>query len=124
MTGLRGLRILVVEDETIIAMALEDGLIEAGAFPLVAGSIERAQAVIAENAPFDAAVLDVNLHGRQSYDIARTLREQGVPFVFASGYGHIVIPDDLAHVATITKPYDMASVTAAIDGQRGSGASE
>jgi len=113
MTSLAAMRILVLEDETIIAMTLEDSLLDAKAVPLVAGTLEQARAILAE-APVDAAVLDVNVHGRPSYDIARALSAEGTRFVFATGYGDTVIPLDLAHIQTITKPYDMQVLTRAL----------
>jgi DNA-binding response OmpR family regulator len=111
MSQLSGMRILVVEDEPIIAMTLEDSLIELGAEPIVAGTLEQARTALAGAEPIDAAVLDVNVHGEPSYEIARELSARGTRFVFATGYGDMVIPLDLAHIQTITKPYDMALLT-------------
>ncbi len=108
-----GLRILVVEDEPIIAMAIEDAMLDAGVTPVIAGTLERAEALIAESA-FDAAVLDVNIHGRQSYGLAARLLESGVPFVFASGYGGSTHPPEFVDVPTVGKPYEMAAIAEAL----------
>lgn len=114
MTGLEGLCILVVEDEVIIAMALEDGLMAAGADPVSASTIEQAHEIILSGRHIDAAILDVNVHGRLSYDVARLLEERGIRFVFASGYGHTAAPAELAHVSVFTKPYDVNAIGKAL----------
>ncbi|MFN3511016.1 response regulator [Tsuneonella troitsensis] len=114
MTGLDGLSILVVEDEVIIAMALEDGLIAAGADPVSASTIEQANEIIHSGRRIDAAILDVNVHGRNSYEIASLLEERGIRFVFASGYGNTAAPPELAHVRVFTKPYDVNAIGAAL----------
>lgn len=80
-------KLLILDDELIIAMALADDLEDQG-FEIVGpfNTLERADAAIGEDVP-DAALLDVNLgRGRTSYALARKLEEQGVPFVFVTGY--------------------------------------
>jgi CheY-like chemotaxis protein len=80
-------RILIVEDEGLVAMLLEDMLIELGHSVIgVVGTIEKAAESIAKGG-FDLAILDVNLNGRHTDALAETLRQQGVPFMFATGYG-------------------------------------
>ena len=113
MKRMAGMRILVLEDEPIIAMALEDAIAEADAFPLVAGSIEEAERIISQQ-QVDIAVLDVNIHGRQSYCIAVDLGRRGIPFVFASGYGNTVHPPQFSGVPTVGKPYQIASIAEAL----------
>jgi CheY-like chemotaxis protein len=85
--GGQGGRVLVVEDETLIAMELCAELAKAG-WEIVgpAATIEEAERLIAESPRLDAAVLDVNLAGTQIYPIAERLRDQHVPFVFCTGY--------------------------------------
>lgn len=107
--NLEGLTILVLEDEPIIAMALEENLEHAGALPRVAGSIQHAAEILAAEA-IDAAILDINVHGQKSYGIAESLIGKDVPFIFASGYGGTVHQDGFAHVPTVTKPYDLAAI--------------
>lgn len=113
MKRMAGMRILVLEDEPIIAMALEDAIAEAGAVPVIAGSIEQAEAIIAES-QVDIAVLDVNIHGKQSYTVALELGRRGIPFVFASGYGTTVHPPEFVDVPTVGKPYQIASIAEAL----------
>ncbi|HBC16301.1 MAG TPA: hypothetical protein DHV50_06475 [Erythrobacter sp.] len=106
---LSGKRILVVEDEPIIAFALEDMLLEDGADVVAVGSLEEGLDQ-AEAGVFDFAILDINLHGEKSYPIAFRLGSKGVRFVFASGYGDAEHPEELAHVTTLTKPYVLADI--------------
>src|ERR1700692_3817867 len=81
-----GRRILVVEDEMIVAWLLEDMLADLGCAVVgPAVSINQALAMIDAEA-IDAAVLDVNLNGQVSYPIADALAARGVPFVFSTGY--------------------------------------
>lgn len=60
---------------------------------------------MAHEAVIDAALLDVNLHGRNTFGVAEILRERQVPFVFATGYGAQGIEDRYRAVPTLTKPY-------------------
>jgi CheY-like chemotaxis protein len=98
-------RILIVEDETMIAMMIEDFLTELGWKVVgVAGTPERAMAM-AQEARIDAALLDVNLSGRDTYAAADILLQRGIPFVFATGYGLEGIADRFRGVPTLTKPF-------------------
>lgn len=108
-----GQRFLLVEDEPIIGFALEDMMIEAGAKTHFASSLDQALK-LAEAQTFDAAVLDVNLHGRESYPLARELRDRGVAVIFATGYGVEPLPEDLAELQTIPKPYDIDAIRSAL----------
>jgi CheY-like chemotaxis protein len=98
-------RILIVEDETMIAMMIEDFLTELG-WDVVAlvGSLDRALAM-ARDADIDAAVLDVNLNGQDSFAAADVLWERNIPFVFATGYGSDGITDRFPNVPVLTKPF-------------------
>lgn len=112
--NLDGLTILVLEDEPIIAMALEEQLEDTGAKPVVVGSLELAHEALADGT-FDAAILDINVHGGKSYPVAHRLVELGVPFVFASGYGDTLNPQEFSGVPTVTKPYDIGALSRAIE---------
>ena len=81
------LSILIVEDESIIAMMVEDMLISLGhKVTAVAGSLQKGLQLI-ENETFDIALLDMNLNGTSSLPIASRLRVKKIPFVFTTGYG-------------------------------------
>ncbi|MBC7985691.1 MAG: response regulator [Sphingomonadaceae bacterium] len=99
MTALEGKRILVVEDEPLIAMMVEDMLHDFGAIVIgPAASVAEALALI-EEAVLDAALLDVNLRGERSDAVADALEARGVPFALATGYGESAVGVALA------KPY-------------------
>ena len=87
MSALAGMRILVIEDEAIIAGMIEDMLTELGAVVVgPAGTLAKA-AELASREAIDAAMLDVNLRSERIDPVVETLRGRGVPFVFATGYG-------------------------------------
>ena len=84
---LQGIRVLLVEDEYLVASLIEEILGIAGC--IVTGPIPRlAEAVdAADREPCDAAVLDVNLAGERIYPVADILSRRNIPFVFVTGYG-------------------------------------
>lgn len=116
MTSLDRLRILVVEDELIIALNLEDML---GAFGCeVVGPFahisEAEQAARTE--PLDGALLDVNVRGRLVYPVAETLLARGVPVLFCSGYSDTsIMPERFASVPQMSKPYAENSLREAME---------
>jgi CheY-like chemotaxis protein len=88
VTVLEGRRVLLVEDETMIAMLLEDMLGDLGCE--VVGPVHAlapALELAAGDNAIDVAVLDVNLAGRPVFELADALRGRGVPMVFSTGYG-------------------------------------
>jgi CheY-like chemotaxis protein len=98
-------RILVVEDETMIAMMIEDFLTDLGWDVVgLAGTLDRAIAM-AREADIDAALLDVNLNGQDTFAVADALNERRIPFVFATGYGLDGVADRFRGVPTLTKPF-------------------
>ena len=111
--SLAGLTVLLVEDEPVIGIALEDLFADAGAKPVLAGSLAEARRM-AEEFEFDAALLDVNVCGEISYPLAELLSKRGVPVVFATGQGAPTHGNDLACTPTIMKPYDFPEIEEAI----------
>ena len=102
--GLTDLSILIVEDEPLIAMALEDMLTDMGcALAGTAGTIAEGLA-LAEEVPCDAAILDININGARSDPIAEVLAARGVPHIFATGYGRAGCGHG-ADAIVIDKPY-------------------
>ena len=110
--NLSGRTVLVVEDESIIAMALEDMLYMAGATAVPAGTLAQAEALLAAQ-DFDAAVLDVNVFGQSSYPFAAQLVARAIPFIFATGYGKSLHPPELLSVPTVSKPYNVGDIVGA-----------
>lgn len=112
---LAGLRILVLEDEFLIAMDVEEICRDNGASDVVLVRDVDELDVAARQGSFDAAVLDVMLGGRSTIDFARSLAERRVPFVFATGYsGEDGLFDALQDVEVIEKPYAGEMLLAAI----------
>jgi CheY-like chemotaxis protein len=86
-TPLSGLKVLVVEDEAIIALMVEDLLGDMGCEVVgTAGELSQAFAM-AERCVFDCAILDVNLGGQRIDPFVDLLKARGSPFIFATGYG-------------------------------------
>jgi len=107
-----GLRILVVEDEPVVAMCLED-ILEALGCIIVGPASRLAEGLaLAEEGAIDAAILDINLGGERSTGIAESLRAQSIPFAFASGYG--AAPEGFEGPPLIEKPYREADVVAVL----------
>ena len=106
--SLEGIRILLVEDEYLVASLIEEILEIAGC--VVTGPIPRlAQAVdAADRETCDAAVLDVNLAGERIYPVAEILSRRNIPFVFVTGYG--VLPGEYANRPRLCKPFKMADL--------------
>jgi len=114
MTDLSGLRVLVVEDEGVIAMLLEDMLETLGCE--IAGSLARLEQAhtAASTVSADVALLDVNLNGQPVFPVAATLVERGIPFVFSTGYGPTGIPSHLASHPVLSKPYGIKELECAL----------
>ncbi len=104
-------RALLVEDNVVIALDVEDMLLELGFAEVVsAGNVGRALQILEEGLP-SFALLDVNLGEETSLPVADVLLKANVPFAFASGYGdHTQLPDTFRSVPILTKPYTMANL--------------
>lgn len=111
----RRLRILIVEDEMLVAMNVEDMLLELG--HEVAGLASRLAPALAlaRDGRFDAAMLDVNLAGEPSFPVADLLIERGVPFLFATGYGRQGIEERYRGFPILQKPFRAAELGAALE---------
>jgi CheY-like chemotaxis protein len=107
-------KILVVEDEILVAMFLEDLLIGMG-HEVVGPASRLGEAMeFARNSAIDFAVLDVNLAGDTSFPVADLLRARGIPFVFATGYGTEGMAADHCDDRTLRKPYAAEDLRQAI----------
>ncbi len=113
MSAFAGRRVLIVEDEPIVAMSLEDMLEAMDCVPVgPVGRVAEGMALI-ERETLDAAILDINLGGERSTPIAMLLRARGIPFAFASGYG--AAPEGFEEgVPMIEKPYRPLQVAQAL----------
>lgn len=110
--SLSGLRVLVVEDEMVVALVIEDCLAELGC--VVAGTCGTvAQALGAVRAlGFDLAVLNINLHGERSCPVADALDARRIPFLFVSGYGDAAIVPGHASRKVCGKPFQIEDLAA------------
>jgi light-regulated signal transduction histidine kinase (bacteriophytochrome) len=110
-----GLRVLLLEDNLIVALETEDLLRALGAASVMAVSSISGAINLFEASLFDFAVLDINLGFENSLDFADRLRRLKVPFVFASGYGEqSVSGESRISELVVSKPYDQESLSAAI----------
>jgi DNA-binding response OmpR family regulator len=107
-------RVLVVEDEAIVAIDIADQLVEAG-FLVVgpAPSVAKALKLIAE-VGCDVAVLDVNLRDETAEPVARELRSRRTPFVFMSAVARSHLPPDFTDEVLLPKPARSAVLVAAL----------
>jgi CheY-like chemotaxis protein len=109
-----GKRILLVEDEPVVAMLAEDLLTDLGC--VVVGPAVRLKEGLAlvERERLDLALLDINLGADTSFPIAAALSERQIPFAFATGYGALAHPFDDAPV--ISKPYTSDDLRLLLEG--------
>jgi DNA-binding response OmpR family regulator len=111
---LRGRRVLLVEDESLVSMMIEDMLVDLGC--IVVGPVATAAqaAALAEHETIDCAVLDVGLADGQVFPLAGALLARGVPFVFATGYHPGAIDPRYAEVPLVEKPFEAGALEQAI----------
>lgn len=102
---LQGKRVLLVEDEPIVAMTAEDILCDLGAEVVGPVAYLEQALQLATSDALDIALLDVNLNGRMSHPVAEALRKRGVPYVVATGYGDIAKESMGLDAPVVTKPY-------------------
>lgn len=109
------LRVLVVEDETPVALLIEDMLEQLG--HVIAGTAASVQEALqfVDRGGFDFAFLDINLAGQKAEPVAEALQHRGVPFAFVSGYGSIGVRADLQPVAVIQKPFRAHDLQTALE---------
>ena len=109
--ALQGRRVLVIEDESLVAMLLETILEDMGC--AVVGpeaNIDDGLIAATTEASLDAALLDVNVAGREVFPVAEALRARGVPFVFSTGYGEAGLPEHWRGNPTIQKPFTEGAI--------------
>ena len=111
---LRGLRVLLVEDEPLIAMDIEEQLRDAGCAVVGPATTMEAALRLAGAGDFDIALLDGNLGGQPVGAVAAALARRGAPFLFATGYGRDALPSGFEHVPALTKPFTEAELRSAL----------
>jgi CheY-like chemotaxis protein len=112
--ALDGLRVLVVEDEFLIALDLCDLLAELGCIPLgPAATVAEALALVAAEPP-DAVTLDVNLNGIRATPVAEALATLGIPFAVVSAHARSLIEPVFSGVPRVPKPYSRDQIEQAL----------
>ncbi len=114
MDRLSGMRVLVVEDESMVAMIVEEFLEDLGCQVVATASRLDEALDKASNVALDAAVLDINLAGRLSYPVAQLLHDRHVPFIFATGYDALALPQALRSVPVLAKPFRQTQLAEAL----------
>ena len=109
MTSKAGKRVLVVEDDPVVAMVVEDALRDLGLQVLVDLNLVDALNEI-ETGEFDAALIDVGLRGESAYPMMIALRERNVPFVVMSGGDLTTLAAEFPQIRMMSKPLDMKSL--------------
>ncbi|MBX7279219.1 response regulator [Pseudomonas sp. ERGC3:05] len=102
-----GRRVLVVEDEMTIALMIEEMLLDLGAEVIGPESRLDAALRLAGEASIDAAILDVNIRGGNSYPVADVLVQRGIPFIFCSGYNDWALEERHRDRPRLMKPYSL-----------------
>ena len=111
---LQGARVLLVEDIDLVAMQIEDMLLEGGCEAVtVVGSVAQALEA-ARTEDLDAAVLDINVRGGNTFRVADELQSRGVPFVFSTGDGERYLPDRFDAAPHVSKPFEAEELWAAL----------
>jgi CheY-like chemotaxis protein len=117
MNDLTGLSVLLLEDEYLIALDAEQSLKDFGVVHVeIASTLQEAEKLAAAGR-FDVALLDVNINGEMSFSLAESLRQRGIPVVFATGYelkSREALPTEVG--VTISKPYTRDKLRDALAG--------
>jgi CheY-like chemotaxis protein len=111
----QGLRVIVVEDDSLICLLMEDMLLDLGCKVVgTACNCKRAAELAQCEEHIDVAVLDVNLGGELVFPVAEILAKRGIPFVFATGMGADGLPADWGNHCSVRKPMTEASLASAL----------
>jgi len=102
---LNGARVMIVEDEMLVAVLIEDFLSDHGCQIVGPASTVAEALALIESAPLDAAVMDLNIAGEKVFPVAEALERRGVPFLIVSGYGQSAMPADRPNWRVCQKPF-------------------
>lgn len=111
----RPLRVLIIEDEPIVAMAVESTIEQLG--HQVVGPIARLDEAltVAEGDDYDCALVDVNILGGASFAVTKILVDKQRPFILATGYRDGALPENLRDQPRLVKPYSLGQLEAGLD---------
>ena len=115
MRKLQGVRILIVEDEFLLAMDIESAIREEGGE--VVGPVVNLEEAVATagREELNAAVLDLNLRGKMSYPVAKVLDRRHIPFLFSTGYSQNRLPSEFQRRPCLRKPFTWLALTTALE---------
>jgi CheY-like chemotaxis protein len=115
-TSLEGLQILVVEDEVLVAMDIEDMLLDLKCEPVrLASTIKAALEIIRSADKLDGVLLDMNLHGQTVLPVAEELVKKGIPFVLVTGYARRdEDPSAMRDAPRLNKPFAVEALSEAL----------
>lgn len=111
---MHGARVLIIEDEPLIAMMLEDMLADLGCVVVGTASGLDAALQMAGTLELDFCLLDMNLSGQLSTPVVDVLRGRGLPFIVSTGLAQRGVPVDLGAAVVLSKPFSLASLTTAV----------
>ncbi len=103
--SLAGAKVLVVEDELLVAMLIEETLVDHGCKVIGPFTTLGTALAAARDAQADLALLDVNLRGERVYPVAELLEGRRIPFLLLSGYGHEAVPAEHPLWVSCSKPF-------------------
>lgn len=107
-------RVVIVEDEGMVAMLLEDMLSDLGhEVVAIVGRLDQAAQLVSEIAA-DVVIMDVNLNGEQTYPLASILASRGIPFIFATGYGSAGLNEAWRGRPVLQKPFQARDLDRAV----------
>ena len=110
-----GRRVLIVEDESLVAMLLETILSDMGCDVIGPESnVDDGLRIASGTGKLDAALLDVNVAGQEVFPVAEALKARGVPFVFSTGYGEAGLPEHWRGNPTVQKPFTEGAIRDAL----------
>ncbi|WP_407113371.1 response regulator [Bradyrhizobium sp. LMG 9283] len=107
MAEMSGARVLLVEDEGLVALMIEDMLEELGLTVVASAAHVKKACELATTASFDLALLDVNLAGEFVFPVARILRDRRIPFLFSTGYGGPPLEEEFRNAPALGKPFSV-----------------
>jgi CheY-like chemotaxis protein len=111
----QGLRVIVIEDDSLICLLFEDMLVDLGCKVVgTACDFKRATELAQGDESVDVAILDVNIGGQLVFPVADILSRRGIPFLFATGMGAGGLPADWQGHCSVSKPMTMASLADAL----------
>jgi CheY-like chemotaxis protein len=115
MTGVSGLKVFLVEDESLVALMIEDMLERLGCETVA--SISRVSKALesAAHMEIDLAILDVNVNGETVFPVAELLRSRQLPLIFSTGYGTNGLPNEFRGTPVLGKPFSDEELRRAIE---------